>query len=242
MKCEGSFYSGWCFYLILRWPFEKNQLFSQPDVQLHHKMHCLVKNMWCWIWASYTSRKKKFVHSSNNRILHRVEFIPCECYCWISRQLLNLYTGDFRELIGLGGNVGSYCKIFRWFCIGELSHNLKPPEGEPVKRNTAKCVEAEAVVQQDLSGIGRMPFCFCCHGYSWGGEHWWWRGTVTLHLQLILCVTVKDRVILTRPALILSSSGLATPQRGQWSGWWLGEGHGHHHVTEDVKHNLGSEG
>lgn len=40
--------------------------------------------------------------------------------------------------------------------------------------------------------------------------------------------------MLTRPDLVLSSSGLATPQRGRWSGWWLGEGCGHRHVTEGI--------
>lgn len=160
VKCEGRFYTGWCFYLISRWPFEKNQLFSQPDVQLHHKMHCLVKNMWCWIWASYMSGKEKIVHSSNNRILHRVEFIPCKCCCWILRQLLNFYIGDFKELIGLRGNVGSCCKILRWFHIGELSHNLKPPEGEFVERNRAKCVEAEVVSSRTFLGLAGCLFPF----------------------------------------------------------------------------------
>lgn len=160
VKCEGSYYSGWCFYLILRWPFEKNQLFSQPDEQLHHKMHCLVKNMWCWIWASYMSGKEKFVHYSNSRILHRVEFIPCKCYCWILGQLLNLYPGDFREVIGLRGNVGSYCKIFRWFHIGELSCNRKPPKGELVEKNRAKCVEAEAVSSRTFLGLAGWSFPF----------------------------------------------------------------------------------
>lgn len=42
--------------------------------------------------------------------------------------------------IGLRGHASSYCKFFRRFCLRELSHNLKLPNGEFVERNKSEYI------------------------------------------------------------------------------------------------------
>lgn len=44
--------------------------------------------------------------------------------------------------------------------MGEQSHNLKPPKGELVERNKAKCVEAGVVSSRTFLGLAKCPFPF----------------------------------------------------------------------------------
>lgn len=133
--------------------------------------------------------------------------MPCKFNRFILVRLPN--PGGFSETISLRGSTSSYCKTFRLFCWKELQDNPRECLWRGVKHSALRPDQCPVGCFRDWQ---HALFVLLSWLFLSRGKNWCWREAVTLNLQLIPCVSVQERLILTRPDLILLASGLATPQ------------------------------